>query len=609
MRTGLTWSAMMVCLLLGAHPVQAVEYVVDATSQNASDTGPGTAQAPFKTIGQSAAVARAGDVVAVRSGVYREDVRLRHNGKPGAPIVFQAVPPGSVVVSGADPLTGWQRVSGTAPIYAVAWNHLFAINWHRGKPVEHHPADAPLWGRAEQVIADGNQLLPALSLEALRQAWQARPNPNAPVTPPLPHLGGPFVGRFAVDTVGHRLYAWLVDGSSPAEHAMQASTRSQTFGVNPWESRQGVSWIVVRGFVFRYGASFPQRPVVWLHGRHNLLEDSTVEDMAGSGVGVSGTLRRCVIRGCGQTGGAAGGDGFLNTDCLWEDNCWKPINRQWDAGGVKLAEANGGAFRHCVFRHNGGPGLWFDIHCRNVTISDCVFDGNEGSGLFIEISRDFTVTHNLCVSNAVGAVGSTRNAGWASAGIQLGESESCILTGNTCVDNKDGIALREQGPRELPTEDFGDIPYHNTGHVIVGNVLAYNHGYQLGLWYDNGFFGWHPAEKRKYKTEAAYAAYLKTIPDRIYDPRKQGLVIDRNLYALNAGQKAALYGVEWRPKHEAFNHLAGFSARTGFDAHGREDDPGFVGRAAGNYRLRHDGVAWRMQVGWLSAPGSLKNGL
>ncbi|MCX6984238.1 MAG: hypothetical protein NT118_05720, partial [Lentisphaerae bacterium] len=62
-----------------------------------------------------------------------------------------------------------------------------------------------------------------------------------------------------------------------------------------------------------------------------------------------------------------------------------------------------------------------------------------------------------------------------------------------CVGNKDGIAVREQGPRPLKTDDFGLWPYHNQGHVIVGNVCALNKGYQLALWYDNGFFGPHPA--------------------------------------------------------------------------------------------------------------------
>jgi hypothetical protein len=537
-------------------------------------------------------------------------VHLRQSGLPGAPIVFQADPPGSVVISGADPVTGWQRVPGDAPIYSVPWDHVFAIDWHNGVPIEYHPEDAPLWGRAEQVIADGIQLLPAASLDALRQAWKARAGSTGPVPPPLPHLGGPFTGMFAVDTAGKRLYAWLADGSDPAGHAMQASTRSQTFGVNPWESKQGVSWIVVRGFVFQYGASFPQRAVVWLHGSHNVLEDSVVEDMAGSGVAVVGEMRRCVVRGCGQTGGAASGDGFLNEDCLWEENCWKPIDRGWDAGGVKMAVVHGGVFRHCVFRHNGGPVLWFDIDCRNIVITGCVFQENEGSGLFIEISRDFTVTHNLSIGNAIGVVGKVDAGGWSSAGIQLGESEDCVVTGNTCVGNKDGITMREQGPRPISTDDLGVIPYHNTGHVIVGNVLAYNHGYQLGLWYDNPFFGWHPAEKAKYKTEAAYDAYLKTIPDKIYDPQKQGFVIDRNLYAMDgAGQQAALYGVEWRPKHKAYADLAAFSATTGFDVHGQQADPGFVSRNAGDYQLRSDGAAMRMQVGWLGAPASLDDGL
>ena len=429
------------------------------------------------------------------------------------------------------------------------------------------------------MIEDGVQLLPSLDLNSLRAAWREYrkmpPSVTLPIyphiPPPLPRLGGPFSGMFAVDTTRQVLYAWLPDGLNPGAsffgypREIEASTRGRIFGTDPWENKAGVSYIHVRGFHFRYGATFPQRAAVWLYGHNNLLEDCTVEQMAGSGVSVNGIMRRCTVSGCGQTGGGAGGKGFLNEDCSWIGNCWKPIDRGWDAGGVKLAESSDGAFRRCLFLHNGGPGLWFDIDCHNITISDCRFEGNEGSGLFIEISRDFRVLNNVSMENGIGVVGSPGQGDWSTGGIQLGESEDCLVAFNTCMDNKDGITFREQGPRPLQTEDAGTIPYHDYGDVVVENICAYNHGYQLGLWYDNGFFGWHPAEHKKYGTEAAYEAYLKTVPNRVYDPTKQHLTIDRNLYVAAPGESLVLYGVPWRPKFQEFNDLAAFTAHTGFD--------------------------------------------
>lgn len=587
-------------LLALALPARATVYVV---TPRGADSNPGTAARPFQTIGKAASVAGPGDTVKVKAGLYREAVRLSRSGTAKAPIQFAADPPGSVVVSGADIVSGWTRTPGDAPVYQIPWNFVFAIDFHDGKPVEAHPEDEPLWGRAEQVIADARQLLPTLGLDGLQKAWAAHPKNSPTVPSPLPHLGGPFAGCFAVDTTKKLLYVWLADGSDPNKHRMEAATREQTFGDNPWENPKGVQYVQVRGFVFRYGASFPQRAVAWLYGAHNLMENCVIEQAAGGGVHVSGTLRRCVVRNCGQTGGCADGDGFLNEECLWEGNCWKPISRNWDAGGVKLTLANGGTFRRCVFRRNGGPGLWFDIDVRNVLVTECVFEKNEGSGLFVEISRKNKIVRNLAVGNATGAVGHGEND-WSAGGIQIGESEDCVIANNTCVLNKDGITFREGGPRPLDTPD-GQIVYHNTGNRVTQNICAANQGYALGLWYDNGFFGRHPSDSAKYPTEAAFSDYLQTVPDKVYDPMRQNQTIDRNLYSPLPGKPVALYGVTWRVRHQEFTSLASFSARTGFDSRSRVADPLFVNLKAGNFRLRPDSPARKMGAGWTDPPANV----
>ena len=157
----------------------------------------------------------------------------------------------------------------------------------------------------------------------------------------------------------------------------------------------------------------------------------------------------------------------------------------------------------------------------------------------------------------------------------------------------------------METKDFGVIPYHNMGNVVLGNVCALNEGYQLGMWYDNGFFGWHPSERKKYGTEEAYQEYLKTIPDQIYDPTKQDMVIDRNLYYSEPNQKMILYGVTWRPKYQEFSDTDKFTEHTGFDAHSRIVDPMFINVKSGNYQFQPGSSAWAMQAGWLMAPSDV----
>ncbi len=596
----------------------AREYVVDGGSSAASDENPGTADLPLATIARAAALARAGDTVIVREGLYREAVPLEHSGEPGAPITFVGQPPGSVVVTGADVITGWERVPGDEPIYRVPWPHQFIINHVDGKPIEHHPyrsswGDERRWGRAEQVIVDGNQLVPVETLEELRSAWRQSGPTASPAAPaggarrvPDPADPGTWRGVFSVDTSQQALYLWLADGSDPNGHRVEASTRGLIFGTDPWRKAEGVHDVHVRGFVFRYGATFPQRAAVWLHGHDNLLEDCVVEAMWGSGANVSGTMRRCVVRDCGHTGGGAQGENFLNEDCLWEGNCWKPVNRNWDAGGFKIARSKGGVFRRCVFRRNGGPGLWMDIHVRNVLVTECAFLENEQSGVFIEISRDVHVLHNLAACNGLGSVGKPAYVDWSCGGIQVAESQNCVVAFNTCVGNKDGITLRECGPRPLETEDYGVIAYRLRGNVIVGNVCAANKGYQLGVWYDNGFFGPHPSDRQKFESEEAYEEHLKTVPDEVFDPAEQGMTINRNLYFAEPGQKMILYGTPWRPRHREFDDVAAFARATGFDAHSAAADPLVENAGAGDYRFRPGSPAWRMQVGWLTVPPDLE---
>jgi len=570
----------MLCLsAILAAPAPAAVYHVAQQHPAASDDGPGTAEVPWATISKAAQVLQAGDRVVVHAGTYREYVEPRSSGRPGAPIIYEAAEGDEVIVTGADLLTDWDPMPGDRPIYRAPWPYSFIINHdEQGRPIYHHPADEEhvRSGRAEQVIVDGEvwdwpQLV--LSLDAMQP------------------------GTFFPDVDNQTLFLWLPDGSDPGQHHIEASTRALIFGTNPWARPEGFDCVQVHGFTFRYAATFPQRPAVWLLGKGNVVEDCTIEWTAGGGVGVGpqdGTLRRCIIRHCGHTGGCASGSAFVNEDCLWEGNCRKPINRGWDAGGVKIALSHHGTFDRCIFRGNGGPGLWLDIDVADVVIRDSLFSDNEGPGLFVEISRDIAITNNAFFGNGLRAEGAT----WSVGGLTLAESRNCVVTGNLVVGNLDGINLREQGPRYLETTDLGTVPFQNVGHVICHNVSALNRGYQLGLWYDTAFFGRHPADMDTYATEEAFEAAVKRDqPDRWFDPLQQGLIIDGNLLWPAEGQKTVLYGVPWRARHQEFTDLGAFTGATGFEAHGRIADPGLEQAGEGLWRLSRQGLAFQLGIG------------
>lgn len=69
-------------------------------SVSGNDANPGTSSAPFRTINRAAQVALAGDVVNIGDGTYQESVTIKNSGTSSAPIVFQALNRGGVVLSG-----------------------------------------------------------------------------------------------------------------------------------------------------------------------------------------------------------------------------------------------------------------------------------------------------------------------------------------------------------------------------------------------------------------------------------------------------------------------------------------------------------------------------
>ncbi len=91
----------------------ATEYFVGGAG--ASDSNPGTAAQPFATIQKAASVARAGDIVNIRGGIYRETITPASSGAGGSPITFRPDNGASVVISGLNVVgnDGWTLHSGS----------------------------------------------------------------------------------------------------------------------------------------------------------------------------------------------------------------------------------------------------------------------------------------------------------------------------------------------------------------------------------------------------------------------------------------------------------------------------------------------------------------
>lgn len=85
-------------------------WFVDPTGNDLS--GVGSISEPYKTISRARTFAQPGDTVAVRAGVYREEVSLFRSGTEGNPITFEAYNGEDVLVTTTDILSGWTQHSG-----------------------------------------------------------------------------------------------------------------------------------------------------------------------------------------------------------------------------------------------------------------------------------------------------------------------------------------------------------------------------------------------------------------------------------------------------------------------------------------------------------------
>src|SRR5258705_8764946 len=87
----------IVLVALSPVPAPARTYYVATTGE---DSQSGTEAEPLRTIQKAVSLARAGDTVLVRSGVYKGHVMLRFSGEPEKPVVLKNYPGERPVVDG-----------------------------------------------------------------------------------------------------------------------------------------------------------------------------------------------------------------------------------------------------------------------------------------------------------------------------------------------------------------------------------------------------------------------------------------------------------------------------------------------------------------------------
>ncbi len=263
-------------------------------SPTGSDQNPGTYAKPFEHIQTAANVARPGDHVEIRAGVYHESVAPQYSGTATAPIIFEAYNGESVTLTGASPVTNWTHLTGdiyqtTLPAdLGFGNNQVFvdgaAINEARW-PNTSLDLSHPTLESAPSVAISGHTATifdPALTQAAnfwkgatihiaQGQAWVAHTGTVIASAPgqitftyesssvyEVPAAGNSYYltgtfnalggdGEFYCDSTAGTLYATMPDGGSPASHQVQMKDQLVLFNVS------GKAYITLQNLSFFAG--------------------------------------------------------------------------------------------------------------------------------------------------------------------------------------------------------------------------------------------------------------------------------------------------------------------------------------------------------------------
>lgn len=126
----------------------ATEYHV---AKSGNDKNPGTTEKPFLSIQAAANIAKAGDIVTVHEGIYRERVDPKFSGtNDQLRIIYQAGEGEKVIIKGSEIVRKWKRVEGTVWKASVPnsifkdynpYLDLVVGDWFNPEGIKHHTGE------------------------------------------------------------------------------------------------------------------------------------------------------------------------------------------------------------------------------------------------------------------------------------------------------------------------------------------------------------------------------------------------------------------------------------------------------------------------------------
>jgi len=474
--------------------------IVDQNHPEASDTGEGTREKPFKTISRAAAMASPGHTIIVHEGIYRERVAPKRGGKPEQPITYKAAPDENVVISAADIWEPeWIHVTGNV-FKAKLGKDLFEENKGGYNPFEtkmdlrtrhedHTVTGIPCYEEGYKISLTLGQVI--VNNELFMEVSSLSPSVFK------------YKNTWKYDSEEQSIYIHFGEGIVPEEQKIEITTRKQCFA--PFI--RGLGYIHVKGFIMKYAGNqhpggfwkIPENKQAGAlstrSGHHWIIEDNVIKKNKSIGIdfgsegAVEGvniprdSVRNHIIRdNIISDNGIGGIMGAGSRNVVIEDNLIKNNNtlkmRSWEVGGIKTHFFNG-TIRRNIIIDNYCYGIWLDNDYTGARVTKNIVHNNRDRAIFLEMGEGpALVDNNIISSTKIGPLGEGKN--YYGDGIYAHDAGGFTITNNFIYDNKGfGISMRTLPGRAIPTENI----------KIFNNFIVYNEEGTLNIPYDGTYAG------------------------------------------------------------------------------------------------------------------------
>ena len=448
---------------VGAPPVGAK--IVATTG---SDSNPGTAALPLRTIAAAVSKTPSGGTIVVRNGVYHESVQVYSKA-----LTIQAWPNEEVWLDGSTRLTTWTQVGS---FYRTKWTSPFTVTTPAANGII-DPAN-PAAGHPELVFRNG---------VAMRQVFSSAELAS---------------GTFFVDRSAG--YLWI--GNTPIGYRIDVSNLEWALYFNKANDSKLLG-IGIR----RYATTPSKMAAVRAYGDRVLIDNVVVRDTALSATSVIGngvTIRDTTVSSAGFIGIHGNNADNLTIERNFVENANTfGFNSGHSAAGMKLTRSRHLHIEGNAFIGSDGPGVWTDQDTYDINVVRNYIYGSADEGIEIELSAKAVIAGNVIVQSAA-------------MGIKILDSNNMAIWNNTLIKNRTHIETFD-GTRDATDTSSSDHDSRfpapqpgitwNTHDIVIRNNVMYD-GTPNSFAMLNTDDITHVSNATASNISADYSVYIRAVP-------------------------------------------------------------------------------------------------